>query len=328
MKDNKKNSIDELLLKYLTEITTENEKVEFEKWLKLSKENHDYFSKFKSVWKLSANVKDYQEIDTESSLKNVKNRIDFASKPKVKPLWIALRVAAMLLVFFGLYMIFNGKTSSSDNLKMVKIESADEIKDIILPDGSVVTLNIASVIEYPENFEGKERRVKFSGEAYFKVTPNKQKPFIIETDKSETKVVGTAFNLRAMTNEKTESIVVTEGIVEFSGKTATTKSTLRLIKGEKAVLNSALKKQENTDPNFMAWKTGVLIFNDENLSDALQVLSLFYHVEFKIKDSILRSYTINGRYEKLKINEFIEVLEMTLDVKIEKQDEIYWLKSI
>lgn len=329
MKDNKKNSIDELLIRYLTGIVTDNERVELEKWLNSNEENRNYFNKFKSVWELSSNLKEYREIDTESSLKNVKKRIDFNSKTeaKVKPLWMAMRIAAILVIFFGIYLIFSKKEDVSDTLKIVKIESSDKIKVLILPDSSIITLNLASVIEYPENFEGKERRVKFKGEAYFEVVPNKSRPFIIETSKSETRVVGTAFNLKAVADEKTESIVVTEGIVEFSGKTATTKKAVKLEKGEKAILNSELKKEKNTDPNFMAWKTGVLVFDNQNLLDALQVLSGFYKVKFMVKDSVLTSYTLSGRYEKLSISELTEVLEMTLNLKVEKQGEIYWLKS-
>jgi len=329
MKDNKKNSIDELLIKNLTDFATDSEKVELEKWLSLNEENQNYFNKFKSVWELSSNVKEYQEIDTESSLKNVKKRIDFNTKPKtkVKALWMAIRIAAILVLFFGLYFIFSNKGATSDTFKMVKVESPDKIKVIVLPDSTVVTLNLASVIEYPENFEGKERRVKFKGEAYFEVTPNKLKPFIIETNKSETKVVGTAFNLKAIANNETESIVVTEGIVEFSGKTESTKKAVLIEKGGKATLNSELKKEKNTNPNFMAWKTGVFVFDNQNLVESLQELSEFYHVKFKIQDTVLTSYTLNGRYEKLSINELVEILEMTLDIKVEKQGEIYWLKN-
>ena len=89
-----------------------------------------------------------------------------------------------------------------------------------------------------------------------------------------------------------------------------------------------LKKEENTDRNFMAWKTGVLLFENDKLSEALKLLSDFYQLEFRIKDLALNDYTISGRYEKkLSIEELPVVLEMVLDVNIEKQGEIYWLKK-
>lgn len=329
MKDNNKNSIDELLVRYLTGIASIDEKIEVEEWLSLNEENQNYFNKFREVWEISSNLKAYQEIDTESSLKNVKNRIDFKSKPeaKVRPLWMFMRVAAILIVFVGIYLIFNNKSNNAETAKMIKIESTNDLKTVVLPDKTVVTMNLASVIEYPENFTGNERRVKFEGEAYFQVSPDKTKPFIIETGKSETRVVGTAFNLNARASEENESIVVTEGIVEFSGKTEKTKVPVRLVKGEKAVLNAELKKEENNDINFMSWKTGVFVFDNQNLSEALNALSGYYHVEFKLNDSALSNYTLSGNYEKLSLDELIEILEMTIHVKIVRKGQIMELSK-
>jgi len=323
MKDNNKNSIDELLIRYLTDIADTDEKNAVEEWLSLNEENQNYFNKFKEVWSLSSNLKAYQEIDTERSLKNVKSRIDFKSKPetKVRPLWMFMRVAAILIVFAGIYLIFNNKPKVQETAATIKIESTTELKTVILPDKTVVTMNLASVIEYPETFTGNERRVKFEGEAYFQVSPDKTKPFIIETGKSETRVVGTSFNLNARASEENESIVVTEGIVEFSGKTQETKMPVRLVKGEKAVLNLELKKEENKDLNFMSWKTGVFVFDNQNLNESLKVLSGYYHVEFKLNDSALNNYTLSGNYEKLSLDELVEVLEMTLDVKITRKGQ-------
>ncbi len=328
MEEINKNSIDGLLIRYLIGFATEDERIEMEKWMNSSEENRNYFEKFKSVYETSSKMKEYQKIDTEGSLKSVKQRIDFGKqKTKIRPLYSAMRIAAVLIIALGLIFIFKDKGTNLTKETMVKLESFESLKTVSLPDGSVVTMNAASVIEYPENFKGNERRIKFKGEAYFEVAPDKSKPFIIETDKSETRVVGTAFNLKALTGSETESIVVTEGIVEFSGKTEKTTNPVRLVKGDKGVLTSELKKEKNSDLNFMAWKTGVLVFDNENLVRALKVLSDFYNVDFQLKDSLLSGYTISGRYEKsLSTKELPEVLEMVLNIEIEKKGETYWLK--
>jgi ferric-dicitrate binding protein FerR (iron transport regulator) len=78
----------------------------------------------------------------------------------------------------------------------------------------------------------------------------------------------------------------------------------------------------------MAWKTGVLVFDNENLVSALKVLSDFYKVDLQINDSSLNDYTISGRYEKsLNTTELPEVLEMVLNIEIEKKGKTYWLKK-
>ena len=331
MKEDNKNSTDDLLIQILTGLASENEILEFEHWLAASENNQNYFRKFKSVLDSTSNLKDYEDIDVESSLKNVKKRIDFGQTDnKIRPLWMLVRVAAVLVLFLGIYLIFKSKSASVETLKMVKIEATNELKTAILPDSTVVTLNLASSIEYPEKFEGNERRVKFEGEAYFKVTPNKAKPFIIETAKSEVRVVGTAFNFRAINNSKTESVIVTEGVVLFSGKANETKTPISLKIGQKGILDSELKllkREDNKDLNFMSWKTGIFEFSNVSLNDALNAFSGFYKCKFEIIDVQLKSYQFSGKYEKLKIEELIEVLEMTMNVKIEDSNGTYLIKA-
>ncbi|NJO92407.1 MAG: hypothetical protein HC831_28135 [Chloroflexia bacterium] len=300
MEEINKNSIDELLIRYLTGFATDDERIDAEAWMNSGKENRNYFEKFKSVYEMSSKMKEYQKIDTESSLKSVKQRIDFGKqKTKIRPLYMAIRIAAVLIIALGLLFIFKNNETILPKETIVKVESFEELKTISLPDGSVVTMNAASVIEYPENFKGNERRIKFKGEAYFEIAPDKSKPFIIETEKSETRVVGTAFNLKAVTGSETESIVVTEGVVEFAGKTKETNKPVRLVKGDKGVLTSELKSEKNLDANFMAWKTGVLVFDNDNLVKALKVISEFYKLDFQLRDSLLNDYVISGRYEKV-----------------------------
>ncbi len=328
MEEINKNSIDELLIRYLTGIASSDELVEAENWLNSNEENRSYFEKFKSVYQMSSNLKEYQQIDTESSLKSVKQRIDFGKqKAKVRPLYTAMRIAAILIVALGLFFIFKDNGAGKE-VQMAKVKSLDNLKTVSLPDGSVVTLNAASLIEYPEKFSGNERRVKFSGEAYFEIAPDKTKPFIIETEKSETRVVGTAFNLTALTNSETESIVVTEGIVEFSGKTKKTITPVRLVKGEKAVLKAELKKEKNIDLNFMAWKTGILQFKNVPLKQALAKIAEHYKVDVKVADSEIGNMDFLAVFNNQKFEDVLEVIELTfVDVEFEKKNDTYWLKK-
>ena len=83
-----------------------------------------------------------------------------------------------------------------------------------MPDGSVITVNKNSTLSYPSEFKGKTREVALNGEAFFKVTPNKEKPFIIHVNDVTVRVVGTSFNIRSEKG-KTEVIVET-GIVQVT----------------------------------------------------------------------------------------------------------------
>jgi ferric-dicitrate binding protein FerR (iron transport regulator) len=329
MKDNKDNIIDELLIRYLTGMVNAQERAEAESWIGQSIENTQYFKKFKRIWESSSNLKIYQQIDTESSLKNVKKRIDFkqAKKSQIKPLWIVMRIAAVLVLFFSVYLVLRQGDGKISELKFTRLESGEELKTIMLPDSTVIALNISSFVEYSDSFNLKERRIKFEGEAYFEIKPDKSRPFIIETSRSETKVLGTAFNLKAYSNQKTESIVVTHGLVQFSKKADRIKKPVLLAKGEKAVLADSIEKELNTDPNFMSWKTGIFLFNNELLPKAIELFSEYYHVEFKIQDENIKSLTLSGKFEKKSLDEMLEILEITLQIKVDKKNGQYWLRN-
>jgi len=328
MKDNKKNIEEYLLILYFDGNCTNEEKSTVESWLNEDKQNREYFNKLRNIWAKSRQAKKYGEIDIESSLKNVKSRINIYKQAKTKyhQLWLIAKVAAVVLLFVGIYAAIEQFGSSTNELQYVVIETNGPRKEIQLPDSSVVFLNSNSKLEYPKKFEGKTRTLKFEGEAYFEVKPDKAKPFIIETNNACTQVLGTAFNLRAIPGDTFESVVVTEGKVQFTQKLNQNKNeSVELIPGEKAVINieqSNIKKMLNKDKNFMAWQTGILIFENTPLNKAVLILSEHYNMKFNIENDKLSKLTINAEYDNFSVEELIEVLKLTLNVKIEKENGV------
>lgn len=329
MKDNKDHMTDDLITRYLAGMATEDEKNSLENWIGLSEQNAQYFNKFRLIWEHSANLKAYEAIDTESSLKRVKEKTSSGSEKKaakIKPLWIAVRIAAIVIIFFGIYMISRQKPNEQTAQEITKIISEDGIKTMMLPDSSMVYLNKFSAIEYDEKFNKRERKIKLNGEAYFEVKPDKKRPFVIETSRSVTRVLGTSFNLKAHAGSEDESIVVTSGLVEFSDKEKGREHKVQLKSGEKANLGKVLMKETNTDLNFLAWKTGIIQFRNEPLPKAVAFLSEYYGVKITLEDAQLKDFHLTGKYEKKSIGEMMEILEMTLQIKAEKMNGHYRLK--
>jgi ferric-dicitrate binding protein FerR (iron transport regulator) len=310
-------------------MATKDEKASLEKWVGLSPANEVYFKKFRTIWENTAQLKAYETIDTESSLKKVKEKIGSKSTnkaTKVKPLWIAVRIAAIVIIFFGIYMIGRQKTNEQTAQEIIRISSMEETKSILLPDSSMVYLNKSSIIEYDEKFSSLERKIKLNGEAYFEVKPDKTRPFVIETSRSVTRVLGTSFNLKAHAGSVVESIVVTSGLVEFSDKEIGQLHKVQLKSGEKAILGKELIKETNTDLNFLAWKTGTIIFQNEPLPKAVEFLSEFYGVKITLEGDKLKDLTLTGKYEKKSLDQMMEILEMTLQIKVEGMNGNYRLK--
>jgi len=158
------------------------------------------------------------------------------------------------------------------------------INEYALPDGSFVTLNSNSKLVYPKHFKGNTREVTIYGEAFFDVKPNPEKPFIINAGNARVKVVGTSFNVSAYPETETVEVVVKTGKVQVTNKNAEALSDANqvfLIPGEKGTLfnkSSILEKSQNSNLNYLAWKTRDFIFNDMPLNEVFQCLAKIFHV--------------------------------------------------
>lgn len=192
-----------------------------------------------------------------------------------------LKYAASVILIVGI-SFFTYYFVTSD--KTVEIAAKSEIIEHTLPDGSVVTLNNESALSYSKNFKGNTRNVQFSGEAYFDIAKDPNKPFVIHANGSEIKVLGTEFNVR-IKSAHTE-VTVTEGKVSLTDNSD--KESIILIAGEKGEIhNGTVIRSKNNDRNFLSWKTKELYFEQgEILKDVISDLERTYKVNIEFSDDI------------------------------------------
>ena len=149
---------------------------------------------------------------------------------------------------------------------------------VTLPDGTKVWLNSASSLIYPTEFTGSERQVKLTGEAYFEVAKNKEKPFYVDINKVQVRVLGTHFNITAYNDDDQMTATLLEGAVRIIKN-----SRQSLLKpGEQAVINNTNDRIAVSDANVnkaMAWKNGYFIFNEETLESIMKKVSRWYDVQ-------------------------------------------------
>jgi len=215
---------DELLISYLLdEVTTEQARLVTE-WRAADAANERRFEQFRLIWDSSKNFKADINIDAQASLQKVKQRPAEQKGPqKVVSFWGNsgwLKIAASVLFFAGCAWLYFSRFANPQ----VQFETQTVVKTDTLPDGSTITLNKYAVLSHPKKFSGRQRDIELiKGEAFFKVTPDKAKPFIITAGKATIRVVGTSFNVN-FKNGNIEVIVET-GIVQVSlnGKTVSLK---------------------------------------------------------------------------------------------------------
>jgi len=199
-----------------------------------------------------------------------------------QPLWgLWLRVAASLA--FAVLLTYVGFTVWKRPMR--KEVAGAMPREVLLPDGSRVKLAAESILMYPENFSEKERRITLTGDAFFEVTKDRTRPFIIICGELETKVLGTSFDIDSEPSGDV-SVVVVSGSVALSSA----KNSVVLRPHERGVFMKAqntISKSVagNTTWNSILNKHGNLNFNNARFSDVMHTLEVRFDITFNLKDA-------------------------------------------
>lgn len=217
---------------------------------------------------------------------------------------------------------FNGKVSYQ-----IAQQSSEEILyntistprggqyQVVLPDGSEVWLNAASSIHFPTVFQSNERKVEVTGEAYFEITKNKFKPFIVSVNKSQVEVLGTHFNVMAYEDEALLKTTLLEGSVKFvNGNT-----TKILVPGQQSELKKdgvvAVASDVDVD-DVMAWKNGIFHFEGEDIGTVTRQLSRWYDVDVEYRKKVDDLFYAEMP-RNTKLSDALKALELTGKVHFE-----------
>jgi len=192
-------------------------------------------------------------------------------------------IAAAVLFMLGMcaFMLWeNIFSEQGGSARMIVLSSGDSIRQVRLPDGSLVWLNRNSELSYPETFAKNERLVKLKGEAYFDVEKDPERPFITETGGSRTRVLGTEFNLQEA-GGGAYRLLVSEGKVAFGPKTG---EALMVSAGQAAVLETGKPaRYDKADLNTLAWKTRQMRFEKAPLPYVLDIMQNVYGSRYRLQ---------------------------------------------
>lgn len=322
----------DLLLKYYSGQCSDTEKALVDEWRFKSEENARIFEEYKLIWENSS-TKNVLHPNVEEALNKVNAKLGYIGVKQgktIKMVRYSWAVAASILVIIGTYFAVTLTLKPVETVLIVAKTTLSEQRLLTLPDSTQVWLNKNSQLTYPKHFEGKIRKVTLEGEAYFEVAKNPEKPFVIETEKSVTKVLGTCFNVRARKNESKVEVVVTEGKVAFSEKEKKEGTGVKLLPGDKGILNVSTGEvvtEKNTDPNFLAWKTRKLVFENVPIYTVANKLAEFYAQPFDIKQLHDTSLTLTATFDDQQLGEVLKVIEMTLGIHVDSTDNVVHFKN-
>jgi ferric-dicitrate binding protein FerR (iron transport regulator) len=185
-----------------------------------------------------------------------------------------------------------------------------------LSDGTLVTLNTQACLSYPQDFEQDSiRKVKLSGEAFFEVTSNPEKAFVIETEYAFIRVLGTKFNVKTSGDNNVLSVNVSEGKVMVYDKSQQTSVIINA--GESCLYDPNEKRIQKfeADVNDLSWKTGILSFDKQNLDEVIVAIENYYNYRIQLSDSSLNLLQITATFNNEPIEVVLQVIALTLDIQ-------------
>lgn len=202
---------------------------------------------------------------------------------------IAFRVAAVLIPFViltGLFVQLNRQVDLFGDSQYEEIYVAKgERLQMMFQDGTRAYINSDSRLRYPKKFAFASREVYLEGEAYFVVSKNSSRPFIVHLNGPSVHVLGTSFDVQAYPDNKDIVVCLDEGRIDLS---LTSDKRYSLQPGEKLVYNRENNYcviSRNVDTQFSSlWKKNVIAFKDAPLSEVIKVLDRWYNVKFKVEN--------------------------------------------
>lgn len=325
--------VPELLLAYIKQDIGEADAAIVEAWIQSKPEHALYIAQCKEVWEQTGLLLPKPvAVDVSAAWQKMSSRIDTYETEKrsgtirqFNPRMF-LRIAAIILiplVVLSLYYIFNSKQTVQE---IVAVHTT--ISDTLV-DGSAIDIAPDSKIEVSD-FEAPIREVRMQGEVFFSVAKNQEKPFIVKTENTEIRVVGTKFNVISRANMPEIEVIVESGKVLFFAVNQTDTAMVTLEAGDKGVYNkqtrqlTKLQAQEGVD---LFWNNKTLLFQKTKLRDVVRMLEKNYNVEITIASKELETMRFSSTFQNQSIDTILWIMGTTLDFTCTKQNNTYVLQA-
>ncbi len=295
-------------IRYLSKEMSQEDKAVFEIELTLDRELLTIYQNYKLIWDSypTHNSTRQPNCFDKPTSKKISKLINFCFNKKM-----AFAASILLLFSLATYYFSSGEITYTNHITT----NLKDHKTIYLPDSTKVYLNGNSEIKYPNKFK-TTRDVWISGEAFLDVEHNLNKPFIVHTKELDVQVLGTAFNVNTLTENKT--ISVERGKVKVLIKDSDHELNLR--PNEELVFNS--QTRDLTKRNFnlndvLAWKDNMLILDNILIKNAITKINKFYGVTFYVEDERIANKRITGVFKDQDLKEFISSLEFIANISIQ-----------
>lgn len=320
---------DELIARYLSGEASPEEAMALHSWLG-QRGHRAHFEKLETTWHLAYPQKTPRPVDRAAGWQTLQTNISgrrsmaFPEKhqePTEYRFRMVLQIAASFLILLGAglaaYVLLSDKA-----VPQVTHVTHQLPEEAILPDASRAVLNRNSKLHYAQDFRGRLREVTLSGEAFFKVTKDKNKPFVVHTPIADIKVVGTAFNVSEGHGEL--EVSVSEGKVLV----ITDHDSSYLEPGHTGIIRPGINPISVTpaaDANTWGYATHSFTFKNTPLKDVFRYLEKSYPCSIELRNRTVANCRLNATFEHDSAENIIRLIAETLDLTVTQNGQVFLL---
>lgn len=307
-----------LFNKYLNGNCTPGEVRDLIALLQQARAEDELSEPMQALWESFKNAEKEYPVDWEKMYLSVTHRKeDFLTLNRYRigsrSRWYQVAAIVLVMVISAVTVYwYHIKNAADDKKSYVKTQLPPSPRDrqiIHLPDGSTVILNANSKLDYPSAFNGKTREVYLSGEAYFDIKHHSLQPFLVHTGNITTKVLGTAFDIKAYPGDIAIDVTVTRGRVQvLKGNKSLGLITVNQQIAYSKITEAAEKRVVDTRP-VIAWKPEDIIFNDITMAEAVKKIESKFNVTIEFVNPAIKNCRVSATFsEEDVLDEMLTVL--------------------
>lgn len=321
----------QLLQKFFRGNITDGELKSLFVWLNSEKGNFEYEMLSNKKW-LSGEFERVEHIDSATLFSRIEARMQDKKLLGRKLFLIRLRNAAAIFILGLLFpltyfTVLNPQHSNTQTVYLKESLSNEKVRKTTLPDGTNVWLMSGSTITYPSSFSGdKIRKVEITGEAFFEVSKDLSRPFVLSLGEIGLTVIGTSFNVKNYEDEVQIDVVLKTGKVNiFKGEYKLDNQLVHMVPGQ-------MVSYDKSNPEFFlrevdvdkhtSWINGTLLFHNDPLEEVLKKLARWYNVVIEINDQKVSDYPFTATIKNENLEQVVDLLRFStpFDYSISKTE--------
>jgi ferric-dicitrate binding protein FerR (iron transport regulator) len=237
--------------------------------------------------------------------------------------YAAVFILAFLMGIGGSYILKKQGSDYTDMYTEINVPYGER-SEVVLYDGTKVWLNSGTTLKFPLVFKEGQRKVSITGEGFFDVAKNSEKPFLVNAGQLDIEVVGTRFNVCAYPDDQKYYTTLEEGKVHATNRF--TGERLSLKPGEQAILDfntKAISLQTVDTELYTSWKENLLKFENAEFTDVVKKMERWYDVKIIVDETMLFNKRYNMTIKTESLREMLRLLAFTTPMKYEiKEDQV------